>query len=63
MDTVPKFIQLIKQVQQETMTGFARVRPPRLELVGEELAATKAAVAFAQGNRPAVARESTAFPG
>jgi len=63
MDTVPKFIQLIKQVQQETGTGTARVRPPRLELVGEELAATRDAVAFARSSRPAVACVSTAFSG
>lgn len=37
MDTVPKFIQLIKLVQQQTGTGNARVRPPRLEIDGEEL--------------------------
>ena len=32
MDTVPKFIQLIKQVQQEAGIGSARVRPPGLNL-------------------------------
>ena len=37
MDTVPKFVQLIKLVQQEVGMGNTRVRPPRLELVGEEL--------------------------
>ena len=37
MDTVPKFVQLIKLVQQEVGMGNARVRPPRLELDGEEL--------------------------
>ena len=37
MDTVPKFVQLIKLVQQEVGMGNARVRPPRLELVGPEL--------------------------
>ena len=37
MDTVPKFVQLIKLVQQEVGMGNARVRPPRLELVGQEL--------------------------
>ena len=37
MDTVPKFVQLIKLVQQEVGMGNARVRPPRLELIGEEL--------------------------
>lgn len=37
MDTVPKFVQLIKLVQQEVGMGSARVRPPRLELAGAEL--------------------------
>jgi 4-hydroxy-tetrahydrodipicolinate synthase len=60
MDTVPKFIQLIKQVQQETGTGNARVRAPRLEVVGAELEEVHAAVKFALANRPAV--QSTPFP-
>ncbi len=62
MDTVPKFIQLIKQVQQELGAGSARVRGPRLELVGEELASTRTAVAHALATRPAVAVPSTPFP-
>lgn len=37
MDTVVKFVQLIKLVQQEVGMGSARVRPPRLEVVGTEL--------------------------
>lgn len=37
MDTVPKFVQLIKLVQQEVGMGNTRVRPPRLELEGAEL--------------------------
>jgi 1-pyrroline-4-hydroxy-2-carboxylate deaminase len=37
MDTVPKFVQLIKLVQSESGMGSARVRPPRLEIVGGEL--------------------------
>lgn len=61
MDTVPKFIQLIKQVQQEIGVGTARVRPPRLEVVGEELAATRAAIQHAIATRPAVAVASTAL--
>jgi 1-pyrroline-4-hydroxy-2-carboxylate deaminase len=36
LDTVPKFVQLIKQVQEECGGPSARVRPPRLELIGEE---------------------------
>ena len=62
MDTVPKFIQLVKQVQQETGTGSARVRPPRLELAGAELEEVRAACRYAQAHRPAVAVPSTTFP-
>lgn len=40
LDTVPKFVQLIKLVQERVGMGSARVRPPRLELTGDELAAT-----------------------
>ena len=36
LDTVPKFVQLIKQVQEECGGPSARVRPPRLELTGAE---------------------------
>ncbi|MGA9245298.1 MAG: dihydrodipicolinate synthase family protein [Silvibacterium sp.] len=54
MDTVPKFIQLIKLVQEELGEGNARVRPPRLQLVGEELKATRKIVHDALENRPAV---------
>jgi 4-hydroxy-tetrahydrodipicolinate synthase len=61
MDTVPKFIQLIKQVQQEAGIGSARVRAPRLEVVAEELAAVRNAFAYAQANRPSVAKASTPF--
>ncbi len=63
MDTVPKFVQLIKQVQQEAGVGSARVRAPRLELHGEELAEARAVFAQAQANRPGIARASTQFPG
>ncbi len=61
MDTVPKFIQLIKQVQQETGTGCARVRAPRMEVTGAELEETRRAVAAALKDRPRV--RSSAFPG
>ncbi|HEY2797164.1 MAG TPA: dihydrodipicolinate synthase family protein [Thermoanaerobaculia bacterium] len=36
LDVVPKFVQLIKLVQQEVGLGSERVRPPRLPLEGEE---------------------------
>jgi 1-pyrroline-4-hydroxy-2-carboxylate deaminase len=61
MDTVPKFIQLIKQVQEEAGVGSARVRAPRLELTGSELAEAREAFRFAQEHRPAVAVPSTQF--
>jgi 1-pyrroline-4-hydroxy-2-carboxylate deaminase len=51
MDTVPKFVQLIKLVQQEVGMGSARVRAPRLELVGAELAQAKREIAEAMANR------------
>ncbi|MGH9607025.1 MAG: dihydrodipicolinate synthase family protein [Terracidiphilus sp.] len=60
MDTVPKFVQLIKQVQQETGTGSARVRPPRLEVAGAELEDVRSKVASALGSRPSP--RSTEFP-
>jgi 4-hydroxy-tetrahydrodipicolinate synthase len=52
MDTVPKFVQLIKLVQQEVGMGSARVRPPRLELVGEELEKTRKTIAHALATHP-----------
>jgi dihydrodipicolinate synthase/N-acetylneuraminate lyase len=52
MDTVPKFVQLIKLVQQEVGQGNARVRPPRLELAGAELEAAKKIIRTALENRP-----------
>jgi 4-hydroxy-tetrahydrodipicolinate synthase len=36
LDVVPKFVQLIKLVQQEAGMGSERVRPPRLPLEGAE---------------------------
>ena len=61
MDTVPKFVQLIKQVQEEANVGTARVRPPRLQVMGEELAETRTTFAQARANRPAGARPSSLF--
>ncbi|MGH9468669.1 MAG: dihydrodipicolinate synthase family protein [Terriglobales bacterium] len=52
MDTVPKFVQLIKLLQQEAGLGNERMRPPRLELVGEERAAALATMRAALRNRP-----------
>ena len=52
MDTVVKFVQLIKLVQQEVGMGNTRVRAPRLELAGEELKRAQATIREAMANRP-----------
>ncbi len=52
LDTVPKFVQLIKLVQEKVGWGSTRVRSPRLELVGEELAATLKIIDHALATRP-----------
>ena len=52
LDTVPKFVQLIKLVQEKIGMGSVRVRPPRLELVGKELEETLAIIETALANRP-----------
>lgn len=51
MDTVPKFVQLIKLVQQEVGMGNSRVRAPRLELVGPELEEAKNVIREALSRR------------
>jgi len=48
-------------VQQEVGIGCARVRAPRLELTGSELAEAREAVRFAQTHRPRIAVPSTQF--
>jgi 1-pyrroline-4-hydroxy-2-carboxylate deaminase len=52
MDTTPNFVQLIKLVQAEVGVGNARVRPPRLQLAGEELDQAKKVIADALRTRP-----------
>jgi 1-pyrroline-4-hydroxy-2-carboxylate deaminase len=54
MDTVPKFVQLIKLVQQEVGKGSARVRPPRLDVTGTELEQARATVRQALESLPEV---------
>lgn len=54
LDTVPKFVQLIKLVQEKMGWGSARVRPPRLELEGAELAETLAVMEHALAHRPSL---------
>ncbi|HEX4231550.1 MAG TPA: dihydrodipicolinate synthase family protein [Bryobacteraceae bacterium] len=51
-DTVIKFVQLIKLVQAEVGMGNARVRPPRLELIGAELEQVRAVIHQALSMRP-----------
>jgi 1-pyrroline-4-hydroxy-2-carboxylate deaminase len=59
MDTVPKFVQLIKLVQEETGMGNARVRAPRLQIEGQELINAKGIIRHALHNRPAYRTEQT----
>lgn len=54
LDTVPKFVQYIKWVQEEMGCGSATVRPPRLPLDGAELANAKAVLRRALKTRPQV---------
>ncbi len=58
MDTVVKFVQLIKWVQQEMGVGSARVRGPRLELEGADLESAQAVLRTALANRSQVAELS-----
>jgi len=52
LDTVPKFVQLIKLVQQEVGMGNERVRAPRLVLAGSEREATMRLIHSALNSRP-----------
>jgi 4-hydroxy-tetrahydrodipicolinate synthase len=54
MDTVPKFVQLIKLVQQEVGQGNERVRGPRLTLAGSEREEALKVIRAALERRPAV---------
>ncbi len=51
LDVVPKFVQLIKLVQQEVGMGSERVRAPRLALVGPEREAALEILRVALANR------------
>jgi dihydrodipicolinate synthase/N-acetylneuraminate lyase len=53
LDTVPKFVQHIKLVQQEVGRGHERVRPPRLVLHGAERDETLRLIRHAVATRPA----------
>jgi dihydrodipicolinate synthase/N-acetylneuraminate lyase len=52
LDVGPKFVQLIKLVQQETGTGSERVRPPRLPLEGAERGEALALIRERLARRP-----------
>ena len=61
LDTVVKFVQLIKAVQERTGTGSSRTRAPRLQLTPDEDAAVDAALAVLEEQRPASLPRSTAL--
>ncbi len=58
LDTVPKFVQLIKLVQEQVGMGTTRVRPPRMELTGSELAETLKLIDHALATRPGLSAAS-----
>lgn len=52
LDTVPKFVQLIKYAQEVAGMGSSRVRPPRLELSADEAQSVRQTVEHAIASRP-----------
>jgi 4-hydroxy-tetrahydrodipicolinate synthase len=54
LDTVPKFVQLIKLVQQEVGRGSEGVRPPRLTLTGAEREQTISLIRERVASRPSL---------
>ncbi|HUF31043.1 MAG TPA: dihydrodipicolinate synthase family protein [Gemmatimonadaceae bacterium] len=54
LDTLPKFVQLIKLVQNEIGRGSPVVRPPRLQLAGDELDSALAVIREQLNRIPAV---------
>lgn len=54
MDTLPKLVQYIKWAQGELSVGSPRVRAPRLELEGAELAYAQQTLRTALQNRPKI---------
>jgi 4-hydroxy-tetrahydrodipicolinate synthase len=60
LDTVPKFVQLIKLVQAEVGMGSTRVRPPRLELIGAELEDAQRVIRHALDTRIELSTSSAA---
>ena len=61
LDTVPKFVQLIKLAQQEAGCGSEVVRAPRLVLEGAERDQALQTIRDGLNNRPASAQPSTPF--
>jgi 1-pyrroline-4-hydroxy-2-carboxylate deaminase len=59
LDTVPKFIQLIKLVEEHVGAGSGRVRPPRLEIAGQERKEILQLVDRALATRPVFEVSST----
>ena len=60
LDTLSKFVQLIKLVQVEVGKGTATVRPPRLELAGREYDDAIALIRDRLATRPALTRPAGA---
>jgi 1-pyrroline-4-hydroxy-2-carboxylate deaminase len=54
LDVVPKFVQLIKLVQEQVGMGSSVVRAPRLALAGDELAAAQKVIRQAVATKPAL---------
>jgi len=54
MDTVPKFVQLIKLVQERVSMGTELVRPPRLPVAGDERTLALELIDHALATRPAL---------
>ena len=61
LDTVTKFVQLIKLAQSETGCGSETVRPPRLVLEGAEREEALRIIREGLNNRPDIAQKSTPF--
>lgn len=53
LDTIPKFVQLIKLTQAHAGLGSAAVRAPRMELAGAELAEAENIIRHANLTKPA----------
>ncbi len=61
LDTVPKFVQLIKLAQQEAGCGSETVRAPRLVLTGQERELALHTIRDGLANMPASASKSAPF--